>query len=64
MENTMSYDEKVTVLIASHNHQDFIKDAIEGAVQQKTNFKFEVLVFDDASTDDTPLLYGAADSRI
>lgn len=32
---------------------EYIKDALEGFVSQKTNFNYEVLIHDDASTDNT-----------
>lgn len=44
----------VSVLIATYNHEAFIKDAIEGAIKQETNFNYEIIVLDDASTDQTP----------
>lgn len=43
----------VTVYCLTYNHKDYIRDALEGFVSQKTNFEFEVLVHDDASTDGT-----------
>jgi len=44
---------KVTVICMAYNHEKYIKDALEGFVKQKTNFDYEVLVHDDASTDAT-----------
>ena len=44
---------KVTVLCTAYNHKDFIRKALDGFIMQKTNFSFEVLVHDDASTDGT-----------
>lgn len=44
---------KVTVLCLAYNHAKFIRKALDGFVMQKTNFPFEVLVHDDASTDGT-----------
>lgn len=44
----------VTVYCTAYNHEKYIKDALEGFISQKTNFPFEVLVHDDASTDKTP----------
>lgn len=35
------------------NQEKYIRDALEGFVNQKTNFEYEVLVHDDASTDAT-----------
>ncbi len=44
---------KVTVICTTYNHSKYIKQALESFVTQKTTFKFEVIVHDDASTDDT-----------
>ena len=37
----------------TYNQKEFIKDALDGFVMQKTSFPFEVIVHDDASTDGT-----------
>lgn len=44
---------KVTICCFAYNHGKYIRDALEGFVKQKTNFDYEVIVHDDASTDDT-----------
>ena len=44
---------KVSVLCVTYNHANFIRQALEGIVSQKTNFRFELIVHDDASTDGT-----------
>jgi len=49
----MSYDIKVSVFCTAYNHAKYIRNALEGFVMQKTNFAFEVIVHDDASTDGT-----------
>jgi glycosyltransferase involved in cell wall biosynthesis len=46
-------DAKVSVICNTYNHARYIRDALEGFVMQETDFPFEVLVHDDASTDDT-----------
>ena len=46
-------DPLVSVYCLTYNHAKYIKDALEGFVHQKTNFQFEVIVHDDASTDGT-----------
>lgn len=46
-------DIAVSIICNTYNHAAYIKDALDGFVMQKTNFKFEVLVHDDASTDGT-----------
>lgn len=44
---------KVSVFCATFNHEKYIRNALDGFVMQKTDFAFEVLVHDDASTDNT-----------
>lgn len=46
-------DVKVSVLCTVYNHERYIRDALEGFVNQKTDFKYEVLIHDDASTDNS-----------
>jgi len=41
----------VSILCLTFNHENYIQDCIEGFLIQKTNFKYEVLIHDDASTD-------------
>ena len=43
----------VSVLMTAYNHEKYIRDAIEGVVYQQTSFPIELIVHDDASTDDT-----------
>lgn len=43
----------VSIICCTYNHEKYIADTIEGFIQQKTTFSFEVLVNDDASTDKT-----------
>ena len=43
----------VTIICLAYNHEAYIRDALEGFVSQQTDFPFEVLVHDDASTDGT-----------
>ena len=49
----MDKEVTVTVVCVTYNHAAYIRDALEGFVMQKTDFPFEVLVHDDASTDGT-----------
>lgn len=44
---------KVSVICLTHNHEKWIRDALEGFLAQRTPWPFEVLVHDDASTDGT-----------
>ena len=43
----------VTVQCPVFNHKPYIRQCLEGIVMQKTNFRFEAIVHDDASTDGT-----------
>ena len=43
----------VSICCNTYNHVKYIRDAIEGFLMQKTNFPFEILIHDDASTDGT-----------
>ena len=43
----------VSVICNTYNHEKYIKSALDGFVMQKTNFEYEVLIHDDASTDST-----------
>lgn len=43
----------VSISCITYNHRNFIVSALEGFLAQKTNFSFEVLIHDDASTDGT-----------
>lgn len=43
----------VSIICNAYNHGPYIRDALEGFVKQRTNFEYEVLIHDDASTDNT-----------
>lgn len=43
----------VSVCCITYNQKDYIRDAIEGFLKQKTNFDYEIIIHDDASTDGT-----------
>lgn len=43
----------VTIRCCTYNQEQYIRDCLEGFVMQKTNFRFEAIVHDDASTDGT-----------
>lgn len=43
----------VTIRCIAYNHEPYIRECLEGFVMQRTNFKFEAIVHDDASTDGT-----------
>lgn len=43
----------VSVNCIAYNQEKYIKDCLDGIVMQKTTFRFEAIVHDDASTDGT-----------
>lgn len=43
----------VTIRCTVYNHEPYIRQCLEGFVMQKTNFRFEAIVHDDASTDNS-----------
>lgn len=51
----MNDDTKIAVSIccAAYNHEEYIEQTLQSFVDQVTDFKFEVIVHDDVSTDGT-----------
>lgn len=43
----------VSVAMVTYNHEDYIHQALESVVSQKTNFLYEIIIGDDYSTDNT-----------
>jgi len=43
----------VSICSLAYNHEPFIRQCLDGFMMQNTNFPFEVLIHDDASTDGT-----------
>jgi glycosyltransferase involved in cell wall biosynthesis len=43
----------VSVSCLSFNHSSYIRQCLNGILSQKTNFSFEIVLYDDASTDGT-----------
>ena len=47
------YNVEVTVWMTTYNHGKYIENAIREIFLQKVSFGIEIVIFDDASTDDT-----------
>lgn len=45
---------KVSVCVVTYNQGPYIRQCLESVLEQRTSFDFEIVVRDDASTDDTP----------
>lgn len=46
----------VSIVCTAYNHEKYIREALDGFIMQKTDFAYEVLIHDDASTDKTPAI--------
>ena len=63
--NEQEFDVEASVIIPVYNREKTICDAVNSALQQKANFKFNVIVVDNHSTDKTTeLLRGFHDERL
>lgn len=49
----MANDIVVSIYCTAYNHEKYIEKTLNGFVNQKTDFKYQVIVHDDASTDRT-----------
>lgn len=43
----------VSICCLTYNHEPYIKQALDSFLMQQTNFAFEIVIHDDASTDNT-----------
>lgn len=53
----------VSIRCITYNHEKYIREALEGFVMQQTNFRFEAVVHDDASTDGTAAIIREFETR-
>lgn len=56
-------DVKVSVICLAYNHEKYIGECLDSIVNQMTTFKFEVVINDDASTDNTANIIRAYEER-
>lgn len=45
------YNVRVSICCLVYNHEKYLRQCLDGFLMQKTNFKYEIIVHDDASTD-------------
>lgn len=43
----------VSICCITYNHASYVEDCLDGILNQQTNFKYEIIIHDDASTDGT-----------
>lgn len=49
----MNNDIMVSVIMLAYNHEKYIAKAIESIIMQKVNFRYEIVIAEDCSTDNT-----------
>jgi glycosyltransferase involved in cell wall biosynthesis len=52
-----------SICCITYNHENYIANAIESFLMQKTDFSYEILIHDDASTDRTPEIIKQYESK-
>ena len=52
--NNKTDSPKVSILTISYNQEKYIRQTLDSFIMQKTNFKYEIVIADDCSTDKTP----------
>ncbi|MBQ2857748.1 MAG: glycosyltransferase [Bacteroidaceae bacterium] len=53
----------VSIICLAYNHEKYIRQCLEGFIMQKTNFTYEVIIHDDASTDKTATIIKEYESK-
>ena len=49
----MKDDIMVSICCITYNHEKYIREALDSFLMQNTDFKYEIVIHDDASTDNT-----------
>lgn len=59
----MNSEIKVSICCLVYNHESFLKQCLDGLVNQKTDFEYEILIHDDASTDSSANIIRAYEKK-
>ena len=46
----------VSVSMITYNHEEYISEALDSILMQKVDFKYEIVIGEDCSTDNTRLI--------
>lgn len=49
----MSHPVDVNIWVVTYNHSKYVRQALDGILMQKTDFTWNIVLYDDASTDNT-----------
>lgn len=52
----MSIKPIVSIICLTYNQEKYVRDCLDGFVMQQATFPYEVLIYDDASIDGTPMI--------
>ena len=47
---------KLSIILLTYNHEKYISKALDSILDQKTNFIYELIIINDASTDEILIL--------
>lgn len=47
---------KMTIIMPSYNNGQYIKQALDSILMQKVNFNYQIIITDDCSQDDSPII--------
>lgn len=59
----MTNEIQVSIICCTYNQEKYIEEALKGFLMQKTNFAYEILISDDASTDRTAEIIRSYEKR-
>lgn len=65
--DTDNFDYEASVIIPVRNRESTLEDAIQSVLSQRANFKFNLIIIDNHSTDNTPQIiqkYATVDKRV
>ena len=43
----------VSIIVATYNNEDTIKETLDSIIEQETNYNYEIVITDDSSSDKT-----------